>query len=251
MIDIIIPTMWIPENTLSSISKYCNNLNINKVIIIDNAPQNRPKNNFKKTITHDKIEIVSYGKNMYVNPSWNEGYYRSKSDIIAIINDDIVVEDDVFDMVLKQDLKPGDLIGVNLRGYQDNYKIDDIIDTKEEIVKLNYNKMMPIGSQAWAFGICMFMHRKTYKVIPSLYQIWYGDDYLVQRAKEVYGINTNKIKGKISETLKKFSDPNNDISKRIELDSKNFLRYGHFINGKNWDIPKNIIATFDQQRRNL
>jgi GT2 family glycosyltransferase len=248
MIDVIIPTMWVPEHAASSILRYCLNPNVHKVIVIDNATHNRPKNNLKEILTNNKVELVSYGKNMYVNPSWNEGYYRSNSDIIAIINDDIVVEDDVFDMVLKQNLKHGDLIGVNLRGYQDNYKIDDVIDTQEKIVKLRYNKTAPIGSQAWAFGICMFMLRSTYTKIPSLYQIWYGDDYLAQRAKEVYGINTNKIKGRISETLKKFSDLNNDISKRIELDSKNFLRYGHFVNGENWDIPKNIICKHQSNR---
>jgi cephalosporin hydroxylase len=74
-----------------------------------------------------------------------------------------------------------------------------------------------------------------------LYQIWYGDDYLAQRAKNVYAINSNKIKGKISETLKRFDDPNSEISKRIELDSKNFIRFGHFEDGKNWDIPYQMI----------
>jgi hypothetical protein len=248
MIDVIIPTMWMPEQTASNILRYCLNPNIHKVIVIDNATHNRPKSNFKEILTNNKVELVSYGKNMYVNPSWNEGYYRSNSDIIAIINDDIVVEDDVFDMVLKQDLKHGDLIGVDLRGYQDNYKIDDVIDTPEEIVKLRYNKTAPIGSQAWAFGICMFMLRSTYTKIPSLYQIWYGDDYLAQNAKEIYLIHTNRIKGSISQTLKEFDGPNNDISKRIELDSKNLLRYKHFVNGENWDIPKNTIYKYQSDR---
>jgi hypothetical protein len=152
---------------------------------------------------------------------------------------------------LNHDPQPGDLIGVNLRGRQNNYKIDDIIDTEEEIVELNYNKNSPIGGQAWAFGICMFMHRKTYRIIPSIYQIWYGDDYLAQSAKNVYAINSNKIKGTISETLKKFNNPNDEISKRIELDSKNFLMFNHFQNGKNWDIPKNMISTYESQRKSI
>ena len=204
---------------------------------------------FSKIALDSKIEYVTYGKNIYVNPALNEGYYRSKSDIIAIINDDIVVDDSIFDLVLNHNLQPGDLIGVNLRGRQNNYKIDDIIDTKEEIVKFNYNKNLPIGGQAWAFGICMFMHRKTYRVIPSIYQVWYGDDYLAQGAKNVYAINSNKIKGTISETLKKFNNPNDDIPKRIELDSKNFIRFNHFQNGKNWDIPKNMISKYERQRK--
>jgi hypothetical protein len=151
--------------------------------------------------------------------------------------------------VLDHNLKSGDLVGVNLRGYQDNYKIDDHIETKEEIVKLNYDRTSPIGGQLWAFGICMFMHRNTYKTIPSLYQIWYGDDYLAQNAKNVYGINSNRIKGNISETLKTFNNPNDDVSKRIELDSKNFLMFSHFYNEKKWDLPNNMIKMYESQRK--
>jgi hypothetical protein len=237
MIDIIIPTMWMAKTTTAAIQKYCKNPKVNKIILVDNNSKMRPPA-LAKIISNPKIEYVSYGKNIYVNPAWNEGYFRSTADIIAIINDDIVVEDDIFDLVLDHNLKPGDLVGVNLRGYQDNYKIDDHIETKEEIVKLNYDRTSPIGGQLWAFGICMFMHRNTYKVIPSLYQIWYGDDYLAQSAKNVYGINSNRIKGNISETLKKFNNTNDYISKRIELDSKNFLKFSHFYNKKNGICPK-------------
>lgn len=250
MIDIIIPTMWMAKNTTAAIEKYCKNLKVNKVILVDNNSKMRPSE-FSKIISNPKIEYVSYGKNIYVNPAWNEGYFRSTSDIIAIINDDVVVEDDVFDLVLDHNLKSGDLIGVNLRGYQDNYKIDDHIETKEEIVKLNYDRTSPIGGQLWAFGICMFMHRTTYKIIPSLYQIWYGDDYLAQHATTVYRLNSNRIKGSISETLKKFKNPNDDVSKRIELDSKNFLKFGHFYNEKKWDLPKNMIKMYESQRKSL
>jgi hypothetical protein len=250
MIDIIIPTMWMAKTTTAAIEKYCKNSKVNKIILVDNNSKMRPLE-FSKIISNPKIEYVSYGKNMYVNPAWNEGYFRSTSNIIAIINDDVVVEDDVFDLVLNHNLKSGDLIGVNLRGYQDNYKIDDHIETKEEIVKLNYDRTSPIGGQLWAFGICMFMHRTTYKIIPSLYQIWYGDDYLAQHATTVYGLNSNRIKGSISETLKKFKNPNDDVSKRIELDSKNFLKFGHFYNEKKWDLPKNMIKMYESQRKSL
>jgi hypothetical protein len=239
MIDIIIPTMWMAPGIESCIESYVSHPNVKKVIVVDNKRNKRPN---ATILRHNKVELISYGRNIYVNPAWNEGHRRTTSNIIAFVNDDILVSHDVLDMVINFDLKDGDLIGVNLRGYQNNYKIDDHINTKEEIVKLNYNKTKPIGGQAWAFGICMFMTRASYNKIPSLYQVWYGDDYLAQRAKNVYAINSNKIKGKISETLRHFNDPNSEISKRIELDSKNFIRFGHFEDGKNWDIPYQMIS---------
>ena len=248
MIDIVIPTMWFVKDFEESLKTYVNYKHINKIIIIDNNRIKRPNYD---VLGHHKIEIISYGRNIFVNPAWNEGYYRAKSKILAILNDDIKVEPEVFDMVADFDLKPGDLIGVNLRGRQNNYKIDDYINTEEEIVKLNYDRNKPIGSQAWAFGICMFMLRESYSVIPSLYQVWYGDDFFAQHAENIYAINSNKIKGTISETLTKFNDPDSDISKRIELDSKNLISYDHFINGKNWDIPHNMIKMYAEQRRSL
>lgn len=248
MIDIVIPTMWFSKNFNKSLEIYTNHSKIQQIIIIDNNKNNRPQHDILK---HKKIKIINYGRNIYVNPAWNEGYYNSKSKILGIINDDIIVQSEVIDMVYNFNFKAGDLIGVNLRGYQNNYKIDDIINTKEEIIKLNYNDKKPIGGQAWAFGICMFMLRDSYNIIPNLYQVWYGDDYLTQRSKNIYAINSNKIKGTISETLKKFNDPNSDVSKRIELDSKNLLKFKHFKNAENWDIPYNIIKIYENQREKL
>lgn len=245
MIDIVIPTMWKVHDFERTLESYVNLSCINKIILIDNNPSSRPKSSILK---NSKIELVCYGRNIFVNPAWNEGYYRCKSPILAIINDDITVDKDVFDMVINFKPKFGDVIGVNLRGRQDNYKIDDVIDTKEEIVDIKYDPTTPIGGQAWAFGICMFMLRETYSIIPSLYKVWYGDDYLAQKAKRVYAINSNKIKGTISETLKSYNDPNSEINQRIKLDSMNLIKFDHFINGKNWDIPYNIINMHQRQR---
>lgn len=248
MIDLIIPTMWFVNNFDQSLQTYVNCNLVNKIIIIDNNKLKRPSYDI---LNHPKIDLVSYGRNIFVNPSWNEGYYRSKSKIIGLLNDDINVSDEVFKMIVDFNISSGDLIGVNLQGRQNNYKIDDYIDTKEEIVKLNYHPERPIGSQAWAFGICMFLLRESYKIIPSLYQIWYGDDFLAQRSKNIYAINSNKIKGTISETIIKFNNPNSEISKRIELDSKNLIAYDHFVNGKQWNLPNNIVKSSKHQRKKL
>jgi predicted O-methyltransferase YrrM len=245
MIDIVIPTMWMAKDFDQALEIYTNHVKIAKIIVVDNNPKSRPQ---WSVLNHAKVELVSYNRNIFVNPAWNEGYYRARSDILGIVNDDIVVSADVIDMVGNFPFESGDLIGVNLRGRQNNYRIDDVIDTAEEIVRLPYDDTKPIGGQAWAFGICMFMMKESYQEIPSLYQVWYGDDYFAQRAKRVFAINSNRIKGTISETLTKFDDPDSEISCRIELDSKNLLAYGHFKNSKNWDIPHNMINMYSQKR---
>lgn len=231
-IDIIIPTMWRVPSFVSELSNYCDCPYINQIIIIDNDYINRPSS---EIFNHPKVVLVNYGKNLYVNPSWNEGYYRAKSDVIGILNDDITVHSDIFKMMSALDFSSIGLIGVGLKGSPDNYTIDKYSDDDDNLIKLKVNKSQPIGGQAWAFGICMFMKRSVYKIIPSLYQVWFGDDYLVQRIEPIYVLKTNKIQGKISSTLVSLTK-SPDLQKRIFLDAQNVYLFNHFKNGKNWDI---------------
>jgi hypothetical protein len=233
-ITVVIPTMWKEKNFTTYLENYVRSSNIDKIIIIDNDKTNRPLSNI---FTHQKIELVCYCRNIYVNPSWNEGYYRSNSDLLCILNDDIFVEESVFEYITNLDFSEIDLIGVHLKGSIDNYHIVNHEDKKEELIKLNVNKSQPIGGQSYAFVVCMFIKRSSYRVIPSLYQIWFGDDYLIQRCKNIYTLKTSKIKGEISKTIVAF-DRNSDLQKRIILDSKNAYKFNHFLNSKNWDLVK-------------
>jgi hypothetical protein len=239
MIDIIIPTMWVPESLYSALEIYLSCKQINRIIVIDNCRSKRPPA-MHALLNDRKITVIDYGRNIYVNPAWNEGVAASTAPLVCIANDDIVIQPNIFQMVIDHGIQPGAIVGVNLRGQHDNYRIDDHIDTQEAVVKLNYDAGKPIGGQAWAWGICLFLRRSDYTPIPSLYQVWYGDDYLAQRATAVYAINTNHIKGTISETLKRYPQKS-DVHRRIVQDSKNLIRCGHFKNGQNWDIPKHMI----------
>lgn len=233
-INVIIPTMWKEPKFVDYLNVYCKSAHIEKIILIDNNHLERPKSHY---FQHKKIELVSYGRNIYVNPAWNEGYYRSNSDIISIINDDIFVEDDIFEFISQLNFSEIDIIGVHLKDGITNYHITHHPDQKEELIKLNVNKMYPIGGQSFAFGVCLFIKRTSYRIIPSLYKIWYGDDYLIQRCKNIYTLKTSKITGEISKTIISF-DEKSDVHKRIALDSMNAFKFNHFLNVKNWGMLK-------------
>jgi hypothetical protein len=245
MIDIVTPTMWKADTFLNALEKYCNYKSVNKIYLIDNNHLERPKNNI---LNHSKIKIISFGRNIYVNPAWNEGYYQSRADVICLLNDDVIVDEDLFDQVSNLNMSEIDIVGTKVKGSSDNLHIVDHHNSNhtEELIKITVNKSQPIGGQAYAFGICMFVKRSSYRVIPTLYQIWFGDDYLIQRCKNIYAFKTNKIKGEISKTiveLDKCKDSATEqfkstLSKRIQLDTHNAYHYGHFKNGKNWDILK-------------
>lgn len=236
-IDIVIPTMWKSKNFINSLTEYTANEVINKIIVIDNDYKKRPKH---PIFDNQKIELVNYGKNIYVNPSWNEGYYRSTTEVFGIINDDIIVDNDVFRDIAHTDFKNIDLIGVHLQGTKDNYNITDHADKEDKLFKLNVNKNEAIGGQSYAFGVCMFVKKSSYKPIPSLYQIWFGDDYLVQICENIYCLKTSRIKGEISKTLVAL-EKNKDISDRIVLDCINASNHGHLKNSKNWDLVRQTV----------
>jgi len=233
-IHVTIPTMWKEPKFVGYLEKYCESKYIQKIILVDNNHLERPKSDI---FNHKKIELVSYGRNIYVNPAWNEGYYRSNSDILSLINDDIFVNDDIFKFMSELNFSEIDIVGVHLKDGITNYHITNHPDQKEELIKLNVNKMQPIGGQSFAFGVCLFVKRTSYTVIPSLYKIWYGDDYLIQRCKNIYTLKTSKITGEISKTLVAY-DKRSDIHKRLTLDSSNAFRFNHFLNSKNWDLVK-------------
>lgn len=241
-IDVVIPTLWYVPTFLECLEKYCKCDSVKNIFIIDNNRLNRPET---KLLSSSKIKIICYNKNIFVNPAWNEGYYRSTADVICFLNDDIRVENDIFDQIHSLDFSKIDIIGVHLKGSVDNYNIVDHPDKKEELVRLNVDKNQPIGGQSYAFGVCMFVKRSSYKVIPSLYQIWFGDDYIIQRNNNIFALKTNKIKGEISRTIVNLTkDKNSEVQKRIDLDTINAYKFNHFRNAKNWSILNDRIRNF-------
>lgn len=236
-IDIVIPTMWRSGGFCEALVSYTQSDSVDKIILIDNDYRSRP---LHPVLSHPKILLVNYGKNIYVNPSWNEGYYRSTSTVFGILNDDIVVDTTLFDDIANTDFKDIDLVGVHLQGTIDNYHITHHNDKKDSLFKLSVNKQEAIGGQSYAFGVCMFVKRTSYTPIPSLYQIWFGDDYLVQKAQNIYCLKTSKIKGEISKTLVALQD-NQEISNRIVLDCINASQHGHLKNSKNWDLVRQTV----------
>ena len=242
-IDVIIPTMWRSETFPESLKSYCECPFINKIFVIDNDYVRRPKD----LVKHDKLTIINYGKNIYVNPAWNEGYYRSQADVINLLNDDNHVEKDVFEFMANLDFSEIDIIGVHLKDGITNYHITHHPDKKEQLIRLNVNKTQPIGGQSFAYGVCMFVKRSSYRVIPSLYQVWYGDDYLVQRCKNIFTFKTSKIHGVVSKTIVS-EDIRETVQRRIDLDTLNVYRYNHFFNGKNWDIVRNTMINYQMRK---
>lgn len=203
--DLIIPTMWRePLFASQFLPSYLDNGLVNKVILIDNNPADRP-------VLPNNVELVSKGRNIYVNPAWNEGVCRASSEIVCLLNDDIFLPAEVIEVASSLDWQSIDIVGADINPNCSQAKVSPVE------VSLN----APLGSQLYGFGVCMFLPRARYKPIPSLYQIWFGDDYLVHQCERVYRMSY-PFKGSMSKTV---GSPDPAIQARIQLDTQNAQRY--------------------------
>lgn len=158
MYSVIIPTMWRSHRTFNMLKAMAECGNVGEIIIIDNDHDRMPL-----CIPEiSKVMVFTNGSNNYVNPSWNLGVDLSENRHIALVNDDITFDTQIFN------LKPIDdeIIGVHYSCY----------DGKEG--QLNTIK---VSTREHGWGCLMLMKRRYYKRIPESMKVSFGDDYLFSK----------------------------------------------------------------------
>lgn len=180
--SIIIPTLWKSDRIYKLLDDLQNCDSVAEIILIDNS--NDYLNNIKKIIP--KIRIVSTQSNMFVNPSWNLGVSLAKNSNIAILNDDINFNTDVFEFI-KDHMHKG-IIGQCCSNY-------DPIDRglPYEIEKPTFR---PSG-----WGCMLFIKKENYINIPMELLIACGDDFLFDRVNGgAYNIKNLRVDTRLSTT---------------------------------------------------
>ena len=208
--EFIIPTMWRkPSFTINALRYYVSLEEITKIIIIDNDISRRPKS---EVFDSNKLKILDYGENLYVNESWNRGMENAGEQLICISNDDIRVDKLAISLVSEfESLNPNaiDLIGVS----------NDVSTKCFGICPFKMDISKNIGLQAGGlFGIAMFIRKKNYKQIPKDLKVWFGDDYLARSCKNVYTISPIKITGGMSATVSSLRNEGGNIDDLIKKD---------------------------------
>jgi SAM-dependent methyltransferase len=205
-VDIVIPTMWRAPKFIEALSAYSDCASVGQIILIDNDSSCRPEIPHR---TLGKTKIICHGKNIFVNPAWNEGVLMCKSDIICIANDDILMSNQLFDIILALDWSKHqiDIIGLGASTAEGETKISKVSVSKKE----------PLGAQIPNFGACMFMPRKNYLTIPAELRIWYGDDFLVHANPGSFTISTPFVSGEMSTTIRSLG-PHSEIHDIIRGD---------------------------------
>lgn len=191
--SVIIPTLFrCPSITSELLHTLYEDDAVSEVILIDNTVFHDPIPNIP---FHSKLVMHSSGKNLYVNPSWNYGTELAKESLIAILNDDIVISNNLFSILSTVNFKEIGIIGAchPMIQQEENPKRFENLDVA--ILSLNF--------RSWGFGVFMAMHKDTYIKIPEDMLVWCGDDYLfnqiMNKGKENYVLYA-PIKTKMSTT---------------------------------------------------
>lgn len=174
----VIPTMWRYEPFTKFLRDLLDHELVHEVIIINNDSAKTPT-----LPNHDKLRLIDNGRNIYVNPSWNQGVRLSKTENVVITNDDIIFDLRVLKRV--QEINDPNFGLACLCPGEAYYKQPPFKDGTIDIVPWT-------GWNLFGFGQLMFIKKSQHVNIPYQLQIYYGDDWILQNAidnfRNVYAI---------------------------------------------------------------
>jgi hypothetical protein len=157
---VIIPTLWKSNRTEQLIRDLNECEFVDEIIIIDNT------NTDEWDRTYRKIRTVSKGENIYVNPAWNWGIELAKNECIALCNDDINFDPNIFGVITKDILLEFGIIGQSEFNYKGKNSDEPILEKWNGKVR------------DWGWGCLIMFDKKNWIEIPDDIKIWYGDDYI-------------------------------------------------------------------------
>jgi glycosyltransferase involved in cell wall biosynthesis len=162
--SIVVPTMWrLKDQFVSFINQLCLHPAVDEIIIIDNDNTQTPQ------LSHEKIKIKDFGKNIYVNPAWNLGVVVSRNNRICILNDDVMFDLGLFEKLQDLITPESGVFGLcpGVSDFNQPPYINGAID------------VIPWTTQhTYGFGCLMFIHKDSWQPIPEGLKIYYGDNYI-------------------------------------------------------------------------
>ena len=199
-ISIIIPTLWkAPEKLCQMIKQYSNSPFVEEIILIDNAGEGRYAS-LPFDHLYPKLQELVCDENIFVNPAWNLGVEKSKSDIIALVNDDLLIDSLTLSVILQKAINTLTSTDIQLIGMaESNFSPTE----KSGLLPTIKN----ITHKCYGFGTFMLMKKENYVPIPSDLKIWRGDHILLthNHTAELGGVFIDTEMSETIKTDKKFS----------------------------------------------
>ena len=160
--SIVIPTLWKSNRTKKLLSDLNECEYVDEIIVINNQLTDVLDGKV------EKVRHVSFGKNIYVNPAWNLGIELAKNESIALLNDDINFDPNIFGLITNDVLNQYGIIGMGEGNYRGN------IDEERG----PYLDVWQPGVNDWGWGCFIMLNRTNWIEIPNNIKIWYGDNFI-------------------------------------------------------------------------
>lgn len=212
--SVVIPTLWKSNRIGKLLFDLIKCEFVDEIILIDNAGKF-----FEYFEGLDKVKLVQVEENTYVNPAWNLGIKIAKNNSIALLNDDINFDPNIFGLITKDVLNHYGIIGMG----EGNYKGE--VDEERG----PYLDVWKSGINDWGWGCFIMLDKKNWIDIPNDIKIWYGDNIIKDINPAPKAILRNfKVETEMSTT----SDEKewDEVKKKDYEYFINYLRYGKTTN---------------------
>ncbi len=169
--SVVVPTMWRYERFIDFLKELVKNDYVNEIIIINNDSAKTPKDDI---LNHYKILVKAVNQeNIFVNPAWNYGVLLSSNEKICILNDDIEFDLRLFEKIDSFYDKDFGVIG--LCPGEPDFNQPPVVNGNIDIIPWS-------GEHTYGFGCLMFVKKSTWEPIPIELKIYYGDNFIFDRA---------------------------------------------------------------------
>ncbi len=179
-VSVIIPTVLkCPKVLAACVEAFHRDEAVGEIIIIKNTQEDLPSD-FPFL---GKVQVILCAENLYVNKSWNFGRLISQFDIIALVNDDLIPEENQISRILEKgwldDAQTG-LLGIDIFA---------TIGIDKENFHPNANfapqnlerKELPLTDGIGDWGSFIIGRRECFYDIPEDLKILWGDHYLIRK----------------------------------------------------------------------
>ena len=153
---------------------------IKKIIVINNS---------QKEFYYDnpKVEIKASGENMYVNPAWNYIVEVADTEYVALLNDDIKIPQNLCSQILALIDDNTGIVGISPKNVTNARNENNEITKEpkaEDLILSNNIQLKTTPYKTEDFGVFMLFNKKNYVKIPPEFEVYYGDDWIFNKAKE-------------------------------------------------------------------
>lgn len=174
MITVVIPTLNQNNYTDQLLFFISNNLVLPKEIILIDDGGNTEYKDLLKKYENLKIKFIKHDKTLGVNYSWNEGISLSKTPIISVINNDLVISNYFFKKIIESYNKENwGIVCPKTISRSKNVKLTN----DDEVILEKMGKR-----EGWCWTVrSEFI--KNIDPIPSFLRTYCGDDYIFLMSK--------------------------------------------------------------------